>query len=73
MLVPLTQTSRSSFCEWKGRATYYSITAPSQDNNNNGVNTDNALGKGSLLHWNGTNQYTSLSLSLDNSLSPALP
>ncbi|KAK7946297.1 uncharacterized protein PG986_010618 [Apiospora aurea] len=34
MLVPLTQTSRSSFCEWKGRATYYSISASSQDGNN---------------------------------------
>lgn len=30
-MVPLTQTSRSSYCEWKGRATYYSITAPSPD------------------------------------------
>ncbi|KAH8648601.1 hypothetical protein BX600DRAFT_442888 [Xylariales sp. PMI_506] len=24
--VPLTQTSRSTYCEWKGRATYYSLT-----------------------------------------------
>ncbi|KAH6648682.1 hypothetical protein BKA67DRAFT_661638 [Truncatella angustata] len=24
--VPLAQTPRSSYCEWKGRATYYSIT-----------------------------------------------
>ena len=26
MQIPLTKTSRSSYCEWKGRATYYSVT-----------------------------------------------
>ena len=26
--MPLTRTPRSSFCEWKGRATYYTVTAP---------------------------------------------
>ena len=26
--MPLTRTSRSSYCEWKGRATYYAATAP---------------------------------------------
>ena len=44
-----------------------------QDNINNSANTDDALGKGSLLHWSGTNKYTKLSLSLDNSRSTALP
>lgn len=44
-----------------------------QDNTNISDNTDDALGKGSLLHWSGINQYTKLSLSLDNSLTPALP
>jgi uncharacterized protein (DUF427 family) len=29
VLVPLTKTSRKSLCEWKGTATYYSITSPS--------------------------------------------
>ncbi|KAK8074091.1 hypothetical protein PG994_004990, partial [Apiospora phragmitis] len=33
ILVPLTQTSRLSFCEWKGRATYYSIKDNSSSNN----------------------------------------
>ena len=27
--IPLTPTTRSSFCEWKGNATYYSIRNPS--------------------------------------------
>ncbi|KAK8877525.1 hypothetical protein PGQ11_002471 [Apiospora arundinis] len=31
IMIPLTQTSRSSYCEWKGRATYFSVTAPSQE------------------------------------------
>lgn len=26
--IPLTRTSRASFCEWKGRATYYSVANP---------------------------------------------
>ena len=44
-----------------------------QDNINNSANKNDALGKGSLLHWEGTNKYTKLSLSLDNSLTSALP
>ncbi|KOS19574.1 hypothetical protein ESCO_000061 [Escovopsis weberi] len=28
VLMPLHTTTRSSFCEWKGRATYYSIDLP---------------------------------------------
>lgn len=31
--VPLTQTSRSSFCEWKGQASYYSINLGGGDAN----------------------------------------
>lgn len=26
--IPLQKTAHSSFCEWKGRATYYALTAP---------------------------------------------
>lgn len=44
-----------------------------QDNVNNAANTNNALGRGSLLHWTGTSKGTKLTLSLDNSLSAALP
>ena len=44
-----------------------------QNNVNNAANTNNALGKGSLLHWKGTSPSTKLSLSLDHSLSPKLP
>ncbi|CBQ70225.1 related to Alpha-L-arabinofuranosidase I precursor [Sporisorium reilianum SRZ2] len=44
-----------------------------QDNVNNAANKNNALGKGSLLHWSGTSPSTKLSLSLNNQLSPALP
>ena len=44
-----------------------------QDNVDNKANTDNTLGRGTLLHWSGTSQSTKLSLSLDNSLTPALP
>lgn len=43
MLVPLTQTSHSSFCEWKGRATYYSITEPSEDGSNKGTVVSNRI------------------------------
>lgn len=28
MKIPLKKTNRSSFCEWKGRATYYSLGNP---------------------------------------------
>ncbi|EST10227.1 Alpha-L-arabinofuranosidase, C-terminal [Kalmanozyma brasiliensis GHG001] len=44
-----------------------------QDNVNNQANQNDALGKGSLLHWSGTSQSTKLSLSPDNALSSALP
>lgn len=44
-----------------------------QDNTNDALNTDDALGRGSLLHWTGTSRSTKLSLSLKNSLTPALP
>ncbi|KAH9235344.1 hypothetical protein K456DRAFT_1834584 [Colletotrichum gloeosporioides 23] len=30
--VPLTPTQRSTYCEWKGAATYYAITAPRTSN-----------------------------------------
>ncbi|CDW97235.1 hypothetical protein, partial [Sporisorium scitamineum] len=44
-----------------------------QNNVSNAANKNNVLGKGSLLHWSGTSPSTKLSLSLGNSLSPALP
>lgn len=44
-----------------------------QDNESNSRNKNNTLGQGTLLHWYGTSKSTKLSLSLDNSLSSALP
>ncbi|KAI0019880.1 DUF427-domain-containing protein [Xylariomycetidae sp. FL0641] len=29
--VPLTKTSRTSYCEWKGKATYYAISLPGDE------------------------------------------
>ena len=29
--IPLQKTSRSSYCEWKGQATYYAVTKPGSD------------------------------------------
>ena len=30
--IPLNKTSRTSMCEWKGKATYYEVTNPSNSN-----------------------------------------
>jgi uncharacterized protein (DUF427 family) len=38
--IPLTQTSKSTFCEWKGWATYYSITLPAAEGKKEGAVKD---------------------------------
>ncbi|MCJ1250252.1 hypothetical protein MMC30_007478 [Trapelia coarctata] len=39
--VPLTKTTHSSLCEWKGRATYWSLTKPSSPSSPSTTSTSN--------------------------------
>ncbi|TQN70948.1 hypothetical protein CSHISOI_04552 [Colletotrichum shisoi] len=41
--IPLTPTPRSTYCEWKGVATYYSTTAPGSSSTGKSVDVSNRI------------------------------
>ncbi|CCF32891.1 hypothetical protein CH063_00133 [Colletotrichum higginsianum] len=41
--IPLTPTRRSTYCEWKGVATYYSTTAPGSSSTGESVDVSNRI------------------------------